>query len=597
MTPVWFEWGVNDATPDYYVTDILQVGLDSIPRDVAPEPTEDILSLLRDIYPKTGAGYASEYVTNQMHVSTIIADCDIKLRPGVQPPDLQSLADGMADVADELFGKIHQLAGVPVKHYFFHSNRDGSLNNDEKNKIGIHHHMQLPPGVVFTTTAVAQFLRILETVRFMRPRSVGLKTEDNARIYDGAIYGSGSLSAHNPKGHGLRGPWQLKKDGKRRLEPLLSSSSSSSSDIPTEAMFVHGPQIRRNGEHVVYGTVVEKLCGDLPIDDEEFSSIYKNRVLHNFMDSGRCGTDVAGIVQQLNKRTLLFRALLDSKKQRQRINSELERRERSLLVEVMRSLWRDKGVRLLLEHMRTAVGKDGVGYGNNLISLLRTTTVDFVRDRLVLTSSAIPNSKVSGSLPFCPHTPHRHTQTNTVSSFIFSDGMNSVGVQVNCFKCEHRLHKKLFMEFEDEFLAKPIRDVFLYQFLPKFERWDEVDLLEPSVEKPPPELEHVPISDRGNITPHNIVLPSSTRDVRYLYTFLPHMTNGAFLACRSATGYFVAMHAYRGDSPVNNLIIRSRSSGPWVKVLETNPLSPLYQHTDIVQKLKTIMATKEGIDV
>ena len=128
--------GSESDAPVYHVTEIMQMGVDSLPPNAISLPT-DMSTLLQQIYPRDG-GYQSEYVNNQMHVSTIIADCDINLRSNAETPSIESLSKAMIEIADELFAKIPQVRGC-VKHYLFLSNRTKSTPYQD----GIHHHMQL----------------------------------------------------------------------------------------------------------------------------------------------------------------------------------------------------------------------------------------------------------------------------------------------------------------------------------------------------------------------------------------------------------------------------------------------------------------------
>ena len=65
---------------------------------------------------------------------------------------------------------------------------------------------------------------------------------------------------------------------------------------------------------------------------------------------------------------------------------------------------------------------------------------------------------------------------------------------MNCFKCTKRLHSKVFMDFDDDFIATPIREIFTREFLPKFKVWDRVDVIEPYVDDN--ELRYMPQSEK-----------------------------------------------------------------------------------------------------
>ena len=237
----------------------------------------------RSIYPPSG-GYAHEYVSSHMHITTLVLDCDLKL-PSNDPryiDEAQMYRDMVALVEQILTVAAPMLDGQLV-HYLFKSTADADDTADASaadattnlRKYGVHHHVCLPPPFVLSNNAACEIIDVLNSARYQYPNTIGIdcelhmlggvRGELNDGVYDPNVY-TRTLTLHKStaRGHGLRGPYQRKPNGKR---PLLCvyRTDRSKAPIPATRLYVHAAH---SADSPLVGSVIERFIGALPIAND-----------------------------------------------------------------------------------------------------------------------------------------------------------------------------------------------------------------------------------------------------------------------------------------------------------------------------------------
>lgn len=376
----------------------------------------------------------NEYLQSGLHWSSFVADIDLRVQENSPRPEIGEVARDAVIAFDNVFETI--FSEYPkVRHLVFASKDDG-----EANKLGLHHHAILPPGLVFTSWACRDMANILETTRHLYPKTIGLSGADDTPVYDLAIYPapiSGKVT-----GHSLRGPFQVKFDGTRKLELVLDTDKS---PLTVNDLLVHGPQFNETKtERIVFGRIVDGFNGVHELADIPFFRNYESYVMNDNMKSV-CRTSAREMMEEINKKTVLFDPEIDSP---------------SLLLSIVNSLWNSRGKERTLRHMKTTVGNHGKKYDAGCIN--RMNNSKFVYDSKKETINLVVDSRSDSNLfmPFCLRRPHNKRQTGgLVINVGYSCKMiRFVLFQSRCFK------RSCHSQGQGQFLPNlemPMRNVFV----------------------------------------------------------------------------------------------------------------------------------------
>ena len=140
---------------------------------------------------------AMEIIWTELHVSTIALDLYTDVTVG------KEFYDDMVSLVTLILSKIFPEENLFL-HYIFRSQYQ-----EEKSKVGLHHHIPLTSDVVMTTSAISTFVQILKETRYIYLNTIGVDCETKD-VYDSNIY---KKSRNNqPSHHSLRLPYQYKKN-------------------------------------------------------------------------------------------------------------------------------------------------------------------------------------------------------------------------------------------------------------------------------------------------------------------------------------------------------------------------------------------------
>ena len=376
----------------------------------------------RFVYPKTESGMKfknNEFVQSAMHWSTFLADVDIFLSQKGPPVHHSKVACDVATLSGSLFQRLFHKTPKGI-HVFWSA-------DDEPNpiKIGLHLHMVLPPGMVFTSQSCRSFANLLEILRLHHPETLGLDTKENKPIFDLNIYPVDGIGKC-PRGHCIRGPGQFKRDGTHPL--VLLHTQGAPLDI--HCMLAHGAQMNDDKQRVLQGTIVHNITDFEDIRDEIF---VKNHVAHIMSQNmyNVCKTTTQDIMEEINKKFYLFH-----------YKDELDVQK---LLETLNSLWRESRGRIeMVNHIKNAIGTDGVSFPSYAAQLMERTY--FVHEPKL--DAILLSTGKSTKFPFCPIRPHRSIGASVNISVGYNTKMIRFPMFVSgCFKssCKKTTQDKQFM--------------------------------------------------------------------------------------------------------------------------------------------------------
>jgi len=393
----------------------------------------------RHMYPaESDQHVTAEYLHSGLHWSAFVADVDIQPISGAARPEKNAIARDLVSMFDDVFESLFKckVGG----HFIFASVDNGS------GKLGVHHHVTMPPGLVLTTTACRDIAEILEIVRRTYPETVGIDTASDTPVFDTSIYAV--RRGENHKGHCLRGPMQTKVDGTRKLECIYQTETP----LSLRHMLIHGPQFDETGQRVVFGKIVESIHGVEDLSDVAFFRKYEVEVMNDSMKSV-CHSKVKDIVKEMNAKCVLFDSSAD-------VGDVVE-----YLLSILNNLWtEEKGKRMMISHLKSAVGNEERKYHSGQISLVDTKS-RFVHDAKYGTINLVADNNTQKLFPFCPRRPHRKRVTRGVRVTVgYSSKMIRYVLFVSqCFKAscqEKRLRETPQCHFiPDVVLTMP--DVFV----------------------------------------------------------------------------------------------------------------------------------------
>ena len=335
----------------------------------------------------------NEYLQSGTHWSTFVADIDLKLEKNTPRPDVKDIARDSVEMLDRVFETIFK--GQKIKRHMVYSSRNDAVA--DINKIGIHHHAVLPSGMVFTSTTCREMADILDMVRHSYPDTLGVGTFDDKSGYDKGIYPVSMPSGYH-KGHCLRGPFQVKVDGTRKLELVLDTQDHL--PIMSNDVAVQGRQSDDiTGERVIFGRVLNKLTGIHYLTDVDFFKKYETNVMTESVEAV-CSNSVKDIAREINKRTVLFTDETNSV---------------ALLLSIINSLWTEcDGKSRMIEHLETTVGSRGKTYDKSLIWKVSKCS-RFVYNNKHGTVNLVVDKNLKTFMPFCVRRPHNSRTKGGVS--------------------------------------------------------------------------------------------------------------------------------------------------------------------------------------
>ena len=249
-----------------------------------------------------------ECLNGGLHFSTIILDIDLECEESI------NVADVCRDAAD-LVNRIMQRIGFEVDHYFFYSGQ-------QENKLGFHHHISLPKGIVFTKRAIQNTMTILQDLRYIYPKTIGAFCgRNNDKVYDPAIYSG--------KWHCLRSPYQHKPDGSNQLQLVWSNTTNTP---PKHALFAHA---RRPAEPA-YGRVILELKGVKSLADVEIQRRMEKVTIDGFVQD-KAPRNAMVLMTRLNLKTILFASAFEKD------NPAQYKHDLDLLMAIVTELWMKNG--------------------------------------------------------------------------------------------------------------------------------------------------------------------------------------------------------------------------------------------------------------
>ena len=486
----------------------------------------------RHMYPiESDRHDTAEYLQSGLHWSLFVADIDIKPLPGVPRPDRNMVARDLVTMFDDIFETVF---GFKVRgHFVFASIDDGS------EKLGLHHHAIMPPGLVLTTTACRDIAKILEIVRRMYPETIGVNTADDTPVFDTLIYPV--MHGQNHKGHCLRGPLQTKSDGTRKLECIYQTETP----LSLRHMLIHGPQFNENGERVIFGKIIESIQGIYDLSDLAFFKKYEAKVMNDNMKS-ICQVNVKDIMKEINNKCVLFDVTS--------VENNVDH-----LLSILNNLWSEEGGKnTLISRLKSAVGSEGKKYEKRQILLVDNRS-KFIHDTEHGTINLVTDNNAEKLFPFCPRRPHRKRTNKGVRITVgYSSRMIRFILFVSrCYKLscqEKRVPDRTSHFIPDVVLTMP--DVFVCpmirrdveRFLQHNFRGPTVGVIEiyrrPSDDKEERKIEvetHTEeIVHRGDGVFHYIHEGTFLSSTRNLFMFLPNnvpgvlvfgLTNNTYVAC------------------------------------------------------------------
>lgn len=334
----------------------------------------------RHMYPvDSDCHVTAEYLQSGLHWSLFAADVDIKPVLGTPRPDKYAVVRDLVKMFNNVFESLFK---CEVGGHFIFASTDNGVG-----KLGLHHHVVMPPGLVLTSTACREIAEILEIVRRMYPETIGVDTASDAPVFDMSIYPLTRGQSH--KGHCLRGPLQTKTDGTRKLECIYQTETP----LTMRHMLIHGPQFDDTGRRVVFGKVVDSIHGIYDLSDVAFFRRYEVKVMNDSMKSV-CHSKVKDIVAEINAKCVLF----DTTSNEDNVE---------YLLSILNNLWTEEdGKRRMISHLKMANGSEGKKYHSAQIRLVDAKST-FVHDAGHDTINLVTDNNAEKLFPFCLRRPHR----------------------------------------------------------------------------------------------------------------------------------------------------------------------------------------------
>ncbi|XP_019628932.1 PREDICTED: uncharacterized protein LOC109473499 [Branchiostoma belcheri] len=566
-TPTWYMWGPEQHVPSYYVTNSIQPSVDGAIETETP-PCDMITYLKTKVCPE--AGFMSEYINNKSHVKVLVFDID---RPQplavVDKALVESMGRDTISMTERIFEKIPEIGSGSAVHYVFWSDSGAELSK----KIGLHHHIKLPPGIVMTINVARQLVELANNLRYMYPDTIGIDCDQN--VYDPCIY----PNADTPTGHGIRLPGQRKCDGKKpKVCVIRTDGLALSEPIPVTAMFVHAPDINEQGDPIVIGKVIDYVHDLLPMDDESFLRASNIDTLNNFTRNN-CSADIQRIMASLNRHSVLFDQWGEN-------GGDVEK-----LTKMVNELWILTGKKQMIEYAQSAVGHDNTTYPPHFIEQLNTSYFKVMQNRLTL---VIPGMELRGGLPYCPRRPHRNKPKAPVSvHVIFNASMVRFGLSVsNCFKptCRSkRLHTNVFLRMVDQFVSPSVRQEFDAEFLPQFNTKVDVYTIFFTKDEGHPIVDEE-LAEYVKMQPYSRYLTSSV-DIAFLYAYEP--THHGVAILRTKNHDFVIMYKDPINDKMRPKVVATRVVGYMVLYLRQSSFLPNLQ-SQLKEHVIDIIENKDG---
>ena len=470
MTPIWMQHRLE--TGHVYMT------LQRTTRKSNGCGMDEILNG-RSIYPVSD-GYSHEYISNRMHVSTLILDCDLYSDRDKRIDEHQLYVD-MVSLVNSVMKRCEGIGGQLV-HYLFRSSnvrsgaRGGAVRVDDNlqhRKYGIHHHVGLPTPYVMTNGACGQIVKILNTVRYKFPGTIGVECygdnfeSNNSNVYYPMIYVDDNVRrASVGRGHALRGVDQHKEDGTQRLVCVYRTDELPvDAPIPTHRKYAHAGLVSKE----LVGNVIDRFVDIRSITDEEYLRDSETTTVDSYARQ-RCTDTIPGIAAEINKRCVLF------------VPGSYGAKETVVcLLVLLNSLWDEYNGRVsMMAHMTAARGNGGIVYSKrdkkSMQNLARFVSSESGKKACLalVPEMGRTTTTIAGVayLPFCPNRPH-HTRNNAGGdrggggssggvrvNVFYRSGMVSFGLTTQCFKtsCQRlgmtsRLHTDTVLEMLPIFIG------------------------------------------------------------------------------------------------------------------------------------------------
>jgi hypothetical protein len=372
------------------------------------------------------SGKASEYINNKLHVSTIVIDIDIR------PTSKFVLSEQFYRDCQEL---VESVPGIPANctHIFFKSTTDSS-----DSKIGVHHHVRLPPGICCTTEYAKKVILIASEKRYLYPHTIGVFCGlRDGSVYDEAIYPSSHELA---KGHMLRCPGNTKADGSRLLVPVYRSDDQALNDIDSSICCVHS----YNGSDV--GTLLLDINHVNPISDEKYLRNLPGRRLAEFVTS-RCAKNIEKLMEEVNKRIVVF------------LPADPLQIKITKLLQILNDLWDSTGRLAMIKALDSVVGDHGITYtGNQISDCTRQSCLEYNRATETIVLKSRPNAK---GFDLCPVRVHRNPHKVVDVEVFYKSSMIQFGLMVGGFKqsCKNKYLYNIPLHMRDVFLTARMKNL------------------------------------------------------------------------------------------------------------------------------------------
>ena len=407
--------------------------------------SSSVTDILRKyVYPTDNCdAYAHEIINSRLHISTIILDIDLKPGCKVQNVDQSDFIRDLIQITETVLKKCNIYG---CTHYIYQSNRRQKniiKYSDDKEKYGFHHHIKLPFDTVFSVLACKQFVEVLNEIRYLFPKTVGMSvTNPTDRIFDTGIYSEHSF-------HSIRGPYQSKEDGSSRLECVFRSDGGDLFDIPLFHKLAHAPHIDPKTQmYVSHGRVIKKFTNIQLIHDEIFLKRIGETSINTYAQK-MCHTSINGIMTEINNRCILFTNACCAE--------DIERLE-----SIANDLWKISKKEVV---KRMNIPKhDEYIYSSNEIHMINSRVVFKHNPNTNCLSMGICDDNfyktIAFKLPFCPMRAHHNPVTNTLGYLGYDKHMIRLGLFIHCFK--ESCNGKHFMPdghlvFEFPFFASSIK--------------------------------------------------------------------------------------------------------------------------------------------
>lgn len=378
----------------------------------------------------------AELINSALHFSKFFADIDIVLQSPNCKFDKMVFANDLIDMTKKIFK--HLFDFQPFDHYVYCSKMD-----TEQTKIGIHYYCSMPPGVVLTSEVCTSLAKIFNVVRHSYPSSLGIKTVGD--IFDCNVYPK-SYGANNPTGHLLRGPLQCNPGGTRKLECILNTAP-----VTLHSKLVHGPQLH-DGKPILFGRVYTSIVGSCDMSDQSFMRNQECKIINNFF-TDTCYSDPKNIMSQINKRIYLFDDFDNC----------------TLLISIINELWLNNGLQMLVTHMKTACGSNGVSYRPQDVASVGSKTTLFTYNADTKTINLnVWNAGCYSKPNFCILRPHTKQINSSAHVYVmYNAKMIRFILKSRCFKssCHGKsIVPNVFLSMNPIYMTKSLEIAILRVF-------------------------------------------------------------------------------------------------------------------------------------